>query len=192
MTLTLDLLRHGQTELGGGFRGSIDDNLTTAGWQQMQTATCGRADWDAVISSPLRRCADFAFELARQLNRPLVLEPAFRELHFGDWEGRSAAELMQDQADALGRFWDDPYTFTPPGAEPLADFESRVLSVLAGLQQQRSGQHLLLVTHGGVMRLLLAKARGLAPQALLQVQVEHAQLSRLRCEPGGVLYECPC
>ena len=33
--LTLDLLRHGETELGGGFRGSLDDLLTPLGWQQM-------------------------------------------------------------------------------------------------------------------------------------------------------------
>ncbi|PKL97114.1 MAG: histidine phosphatase family protein, partial [Gammaproteobacteria bacterium HGW-Gammaproteobacteria-9] len=35
MTTRIDLLRHGETEQGGGFRGSLDDALTERGWQQM-------------------------------------------------------------------------------------------------------------------------------------------------------------
>ncbi|BCQ64003.1 hypothetical protein PBOI14_57530 [Pseudomonas sp. Boi14] len=42
MTLYLDLLRHGETELGGGLRGSLDDALTATGWQQMREAVQGR------------------------------------------------------------------------------------------------------------------------------------------------------
>ncbi|EPN49524.1 alpha-ribazole-5'-phosphate phosphatase, partial [Pseudomonas syringae pv. actinidiae ICMP 19096] len=38
MSLRLDLLRHGETELGGGLRGSLDDALTDLGWQQMRSA----------------------------------------------------------------------------------------------------------------------------------------------------------
>ena len=42
MTLRLDLLRHGETELGGGLRGSLDDALTVKGWQQMRDAVVGQ------------------------------------------------------------------------------------------------------------------------------------------------------
>ena len=38
MTVQLDLLRHGETELGGGLRGSLDDALTAVGWEQMREA----------------------------------------------------------------------------------------------------------------------------------------------------------
>ena len=64
MTLYLDLLRHGETELGGGLRGSLDDALTATGWQQMREAVQGRGPWDRVLSSPLQRCARFAQELS--------------------------------------------------------------------------------------------------------------------------------
>lgn len=188
--LTLDLLRHGETELGGGFRGSLDDLLTPLGWQQMREATVQPEQWDAIVSSPLRRCADFAFELAQQCRAPLVILDDLRELHFGDWEGRHASELMVDHADDLGRFWSDPYGFTPPGGEQLALFERRVLRVIEELYQRRAGEHLLLVTHGGVMRLLLARARGLAREGLLQVEVGHGQRLRIQVESAGRLSEC--
>lgn len=192
MSLRLQLLRHGETELGGGFRGSLDDPLTTSGWQQMRARCAGMGDWDRLISSPLQRCAAFAAELASQRGLPLELHAGLRELHFGDWEGRSAAELMEDQADALGRFWADPYGFTPPGGEPLTAFRERVLDSLEQLQQRYSGQSLLLVTHGGVIRLLLAIARGLPEADLLQVEVSHGQLVTLERDARGGLHECPC
>ncbi|WP_313054145.1 alpha-ribazole phosphatase family protein [Pseudomonas lopnurensis] len=176
MSTRIDLLRHGETERGGGFRGSLDDALTARGWQQMREAVDGAGPWEVLVSSPLQRCAAFARELAERRGLPLHLEPDLRELHFGEWEGHSAAELMQTSAEALGRFWADPYGFTPPGGEPLADFEQRVLVALLRLQRRFAGQRLLLIGHAGVMRLLLARDRGLPPARLLEVTVAHGEL----------------
>ena len=189
--LYLDLLRHGETELGGGLRGSLDDALTEHGWAQLRGAVQGAGPWDRLISSPLQRCARFAEELAATHSLPLHLEPDMRELHFGDWEGRSAAALMETDAEALGRFWADPYAFTPPNGEPLLHFEARILAALQRLQQRHAGERLLLITHGGVMRLLLARARGLPRQDLLQVNVGYAQRFRLRLDADGQLAELP-
>lgn len=191
MTLSLELLRHGETEQGGGLRGSLDDALTTAGWAQLRAAVVNAGSWDRLVSSPLQRCARFAEELAAQRRLPLSLEPGLQELHFGAWEGRSAAELMETDAEALGRFWADPYAFTPPGGEPLVDFEARVLAAVQRLQARHAGERLLLVTHGGVMRLLLARARGLPRASLLQVSVGHARRHRLECQADGRLRELP-
>ncbi|MEL7548468.1 MULTISPECIES: alpha-ribazole phosphatase family protein [Pseudomonas] len=189
MTLYLDLLRHGETELGGGLRGSLDDALTATGWQQMREAVQGRGPWDRVLSSPLQRCARFAQELAGQLQLPLSLEPDLQELHFGAWEGQSAAALMETDADDLGRFWADPYAFTPPGGEPVELFSLRVLGAIERLYQACAGQRVLLVSHGGVMRLLLARARGLPRQQLLNVEVGHGALFRLQVASEGRMSE---
>lgn len=160
MTLRLDLLRHGETELGGGLRGSLDDALTDAGWQQMRAAVAGQGPWDRLVSSPLQRCARFAEELGARLALPVSLDPDLQELHFGAWEGQSAAALMATDAEALGRFWADPYAFTPPQGEPVLAFSERVLGAVERLHQRHAGERVLLVSHGGVMRLLLAQARG--------------------------------
>ncbi|WP_367083899.1 alpha-ribazole phosphatase family protein [Pseudomonas sp. HOU2] len=189
MTLRLDLLRHGETELGGGLRGSLDDALTEKGWAQMRAAVVAGGPWDRLISSPLQRCARFAAELGEQLNLPVHLDKDLQELHFGAWEGQSAAALMETDAEALGLFWADPYAFTPPQGEPVSDFAERVLGAVARLHQAYAGERVLLISHGGVMRLLLAQARGLPREQLLTVEVAHASLFALSIEADGVLKE---
>ncbi|MCQ4296364.1 alpha-ribazole phosphatase family protein [Pseudomonas stutzeri] len=191
MSTSIELLRHGETERGGGFRGSLDDPLTPHGWQQMRNAVGDAGPWDILVSSPLQRCAAFARELAAQHGLPLHLEPNLRELHFGDWEGRSAAELMQGSAEALGLFWADPYGFTPPGGEPLAQFEARVVAAIERLQLRFAGQRLLVICHAGVMRLLLARAQGLARERLLEVVVGHGELLPLELAPPAEPAEDP-
>ena len=189
MTLRLDLLRHGETELGGGLRGSLDDHLTERGWQQMHDAVVDAGPWDHLISSPLQRCALFAEALAERLGLALTLERDLRELHFGEWEGRSAAQLMLTDQAALGQFWSNPYLFTPPGGEPVADFSQRVLAAVLRLQVRHAGQRILLIGHGGVMRLLLAQARGLPREHLLQVEVANGALFSLAVAADGGLRE---
>ncbi|MDB6446693.1 MULTISPECIES: alpha-ribazole phosphatase family protein [Pseudomonas] len=189
MTLRLDLLRHGETELGGGLRGSLDDALTAKGWEQMHTAVAQGGPWDRLVSSPLQRCARFAEQLGARLNVPVHLEKDLQELHFGAWEGRSAAALMDTDAEALGQFWADPYRFTPPDGEPVLAFSTRVLAAVDRLHAAYAGQRVLLVSHGGVMRLLLARARGLPREQLLNVEVAHGALFSLRVSSGSVLAE---
>lgn len=189
MTLHLDLLRHGETESGAGLRGSLDDALTARGWSQMRAAVAQQGPWDRLVSSPLQRCARFAHELGARLQVPVTLEKDLQELHFGAWEGQSAAALMDTDAHALGLFWADPYSFTPPDGEPVSDFSDRVLGAVSRLYQAYAGQRVLLISHGGVMRLLLARARGLPREQLLNVEVGHGGLFSLTVEANGVLRE---
>ena len=189
MTLRLDLLRHGETELGGGLRGSLDDALTANGWAQMRAAVMEQGPWDRLVSSPLQRCARFAEELGAQLKLPVTLEKDLQELHFGAWEGQSAAALMETDAEGLGLFWADPYRFTPPEGEPVSAFSDRVLGAVARLHQAYAGERVLLISHGGVMRLLLAQARGLPREQLLNVEVGHGGLFSLHVNAGGTLTE---
>lgn len=189
MSVTLDLLRHGETELGGGLRGSLDDALTPVGWEQMRVAVQGQGPWDRIVSSPLQRCALFAQELAGQLALPVTFDKDLQELHFGEWEGQSAAALMQTDEQALGLFWADPYSFTPPQGEPVLEFSQRVLAAVTRLQQAHAGERVLVVCHGGVMKLLLAQARGLPREQLLNIQVVNGALFELQVDAHGVLSE---
>ncbi|MCP8464265.1 alpha-ribazole phosphatase family protein [Pseudomonas sp. ZM23] len=185
MTLHLHLLRHGETELGGGFRGRLDDALTEAGWSQMRASVGETCRWSALVSSPLRRCAAFAEELATRHGLPLSLDGDLRELDFGHWEGISPATLMESDAQALGRFWSDPYAFPPPGGEPLQAFEARVFNALERLYHAHAGTTVLVVTHGGVMRLLGALAGGLPARRLLEVAVAHGEYLSLEVTRDG-------
>ena len=152
--MILDLLRHGETEQGGGLRGSLDDALTDKGWGQMRDALEGAGPWDVLVSSPLQRCARFA----EQLGMAVQLEADLQELHFGEWEGRSALQIMQAQADELGRFWANPYSYTPPAGEPVAAFAERVLAAVERLRQQQAHDAAMGNQQHALAGMLLAQA----------------------------------
>ena len=178
--MLIGLLRHGVVEGGNRFRGRTDDPLTAAGWEQMWAAVKNDVRWEGIVTSPLRRCAQFARTLARQRSIPLTLDARLAEMHFGSWEGRSAAELMSADPEALARFWDDPAAHTPAGAEPLACFAPRVLEAWNGIVRDHPGRRVLLVTHGGVMRVILCHVLRRPVERLLEFDVGHAALHRVR------------
>lgn len=174
----MHLLRHGETEGAGRYHGSTDIALSARGWQQMRQTTAD-LQWDLVISSPLQRCAAFAAELAQQRQLPYTIEGDLREVHFGAWEGRSATELMQTEPQLLRRFWEDPLTHTPPGGESLQDLQQRVLQAWRRIVARHAGTRVLIVTHGGPIRVLLAARAGMALSQLLSIDVPHAALESL-------------
>lgn len=178
--MRIGLLRHGEVEGGSCFRGSTDHPLSRVGLAQMRAATAADTGWQRVISSPLSRCTEFATEYAAAHGLPLDLEPRLQEMHFGDWEGRTAAELMAADPGALDRFWQAPHRHTPPGGEPLADFQQRVLTAWDERLERHAGEDLLLVTHGGVIRVLLCLVSDHPLERLLDFEVPYAALRRIR------------
>ncbi|MFA7242016.1 MAG: histidine phosphatase family protein [Sulfuricellaceae bacterium] len=178
MSIThISLLRHGETEGGLRYRGSTDDALSLRGWEQMWAAV-GDGEWERIVASPLIRCAAFAQALAERRGIPFEIDERLREMHFGAWEGRTAIEIMAENADALARFWQNPAVYPPPEGEPLADFQARVLA--AWRETVRAGQRVLLVSHGGPIRVVLCEIKPHPVERLLELEVAHAALFAVR------------
>lgn len=185
LVTTIDLLRHGEPEGGHRYRGAIDDPLSQRGWAQLRAVTDGQRPWDVIISSPLRRCADFARRLAEQLELTLELEPGLREMSFGEWEGRTVAEIMAADPLALERFWRDPINHPPRGGEPLAACAARVIAAWNGLLERHAGRHLLLLGHGGVIRLALHHVLEIPLAHIWRLEAPYASFSRVRVYGEG-------
>lgn len=181
---TLDLMRHGEPIGGRKYRGQIDDPLSEKGWMQMRAAVGESAPWTRVVSSPLLRCRAFAESLAAARGLPLTFDARLKEVGFGVWEGKSAAEIEQAAPGTIARFKTDPVNARPAGAEPLADFSARVAAGLEELLTLHAGQHVLLVGHAGVIRMALAWALHIPLEHAYRVEVESASLTRLRFEDG--------
>lgn len=180
MTTFIDLLRHGETENSHRYCGSTDYPLTPLGWTQMWNTIEKNPPnppyWQQIITSPLTRCADFAHALGQRYSIPVTQDARLQEIHFGEWEDQSAAELMQTHADALLRFWQNPLTYPPPKAEHLLDFEARVLSVWYEIQQQFIDKKNLLITHSGVIRVIICHIQQHPVERLLEFEVNHADM----------------
>lgn len=178
-TTTVDLLRHGECEGGAIFRGSLDVSLSETGWAHMHDVAAGYSGWQAVVCSPLRRCRAFAEALAAARDIPLTVDERLHEMRFGDWEGVPIADVWDQHYDAASAWFDDPDANPPPGGEPLSGLRQRTDAALGDCLQQHRGQHILLVTHGGVMRALVGNALAMPPKAINRLDMPWACLTRL-------------
>lgn len=170
---------------GEKYRGHIDDPLSEKGWSQMRAAVADYHPWNAIVCSPLSRCQAFAQELAARHALPCHADPRFMEIHFGEWEGRTAEKLLEEDPQALYRFWSDPLNNTPPGAETLADFEARVIHGWNDLLKDHGNQHVLLVGHAGVIRMIIRHVLDIPLDRMFRLQVALAGISRIRVEGEG-------
>lgn len=181
----IDLLRHGEPVGGRRFRGSRDDPLSYGGWKQMREAVRPFAPWKSIVTSPLRRCAEFATELSGQVGIGSAEWPEFQEMSFGQWEGRTAEALLEEQREAIESFWRDPVKFGPPGGERLSHFSRRIMGAWTRLIEKHAGEHVLLVAHGGVIRVILAESLGMPLPNLFRIEVPYASMSRLQVYGRG-------
>ncbi|WP_281648043.1 histidine phosphatase family protein [Parendozoicomonas sp. Alg238-R29] len=156
-TITVDLLRHGKPEGGKCLLGSTDHSLTEQGWQELRSTASIYSGWNRIVSSPLQRCSAFAENFSKQRGLPLTKLSGWREIDFGLWDGKSYEYLHQAESEALSAFWSDPLNNTPPEGEPVRKFAQRIQSSWQDLINQSSDrEHILLVTHSGVIRQLIA------------------------------------
>jgi alpha-ribazole phosphatase len=172
--VSIHLLRHGDTGQTG-FRGQLDDPLSELGWSQLRAAVEGHG-WDRIVTSPLVRCARFAEELVSARGVPLRVDGRLAEYHFGEWQGVPVAGLAEEQGEALGRFWADPVGNPPPGAETIDAFHARLSAAMDDIAIEAGGARVLVVTHGGAIRLLRCVAEGRPLGDMVSIDVPHASL----------------
>ena len=185
MTITVDMIRHGEPIGGRKYRGQIDDPLSDKGWQQMRDAVADHCPWDSIISSPLLRCAEFANEVAERHKLAVTFAPEFMEIGFGSWEGMTANEIQQQTPGALEAFWRDPVNNRPDGAEPLVGFRKRIESAWVKLLSQHTDQHILIVCHAGVIRMSLQYMLGMPIENVFRIKVSNAGLTRILVDQGS-------
>lgn len=180
----IDLLRHGESQYSHTLRGHLDDELTEKGWQQMQSTIeqVTNQTWDVIVSSSLKRCSCFAEQLAKATELPLLLNDDLKEMYFGDWEGISTQQIYETSPELLANFWQKPTQYCPPRAETLMKFQTRVLKGFQELlvhMQKQNWQHALVVTHGGVIKLLTCLAGQHPLDDLLKMPAELGKLYSL-------------
>lgn len=179
--IIIDLLRHGEPDGGNQvLRGRTDDPLTTVGWQQMSDTIGEHRPWDVIISSPALRCVTFANKLSEHLSIPVKQDKQLWELDLGEWDGMLFSDIQQSDPDLLARFWQDPANVTPPAGEPLPQFQQRILQAWNDLLKNNAGKHLLIIAHGGPIRVIIGHVLGIPLNSLLKLELPYAAISRIR------------
>ena len=141
----------------------------------------------AVVSSDLDRARRTADAIAGPRRR-LPDDPALREMHFGDWELRTAAEIEAADPETARAFWDDPASVTPPGGEHWDALSARVESAVVRLTE--GGGDLVAVAHFGTILSQVQRARGThGPDAFAQA-VRPLSLTRIRIDGAARVVDC--
>jgi alpha-ribazole phosphatase len=185
MTTIIDLIRHGEPVGGRRYRGRTDDPLSEKGWSQMRAAVGDCRGWQQIVSSPLLRCSEFARDLGRKLDIPVSVDERLAELGYGEWEGKTPAELTAHDPDLLLRYRRDPFNNRPPGAENLEGFSARVAAAWRRIGELHRGRHVLVVAHAGVIRMIMAQTLAMPLSHLFRIQVGNAAISRFTVEGEG-------
>lgn len=160
------LIRHAETDLRGTFCGHSDPPLNEKGQSQLQTLIdeLKSCKIDAVYTSDLQRARLTAQAIGQQVGAPLHTNPDLREIHFGAWEGHTWQQI--EQLDhAYAQRWVEEYPHLPaPDGESYKAFHTRVLRAYASIAASRHTSNIAIVTHAGVMQLLLTTLCGRTAQ----------------------------
>jgi broad specificity phosphatase PhoE len=159
---TLLLVRHGETDWNrdGRWQGHSDTHLNDVGREQA-VRVAGELDGvDVVYASDLARARETAEIVAARLGLPVRVDERLRERSFGAWEGKTAPEIEAEFRDAHARW----LAGEGPGAEDaeaFGDFAARVQGFLADMLAAHPDETVLVVAHGGSIRVIQALASGL-------------------------------
>lgn len=177
------LLRHGRTGYSQKYIGSSDVGLSSEGKKQIAEVRTRllQEGITKLIASPMLRCQQSCEIL--DLGIDIEVNNNLREIDFGKWEKKTFQEIVDQDPGKVNQWVADPRNFVFPGGEAVSDFIARVKEVkkhITGFSQDT----LLIVSHGGVIRLLICLLLSLNPDNYLLFDVKKGNFSALELYEG--------
>lgn len=187
---TVLLVRHGRTAantsglLAGRTPGVLLDDV---GREQAVRAgeRLAGVPLAAVVTSPLERCRETARALLDQQARPLeaIVDDAVTECDYGQWQGRSLGELAKEQLWSVVQ--NHPAAVVFPGGESLAAMQARAVAAVRRHDAAVEAEHgpaavWALVSHGDIIKAVLADALGMHLDLFQRLNVGPASVSIVR------------
>ena len=176
-------IRHGETawNVDTRIQGQLDIPLSANGrWQAERLSAALRDEpIKAIYASDLARAWETAQYVAQATGVALTEEIGLRERGFGDFEGKTFAEIAELLPEQSVRWRKRDPAFAPAGGESLIDLTSRVLTAVHRVAAQHPGELIALVAHGGVMDVLYRAATHLDIQAPRTWTLGNAAINRL-------------
>ncbi len=174
------LVRHGQTDwnVEGRWQGHYPTGLNADGYAQAQALAAmlrGRPI-GTVVSSDLPR----AYQTAEAIGAVVGLTPQaderWREFHLGVFQGLTREEIEERYTDEWAAFRADYWGYTVPGGESRRVLQARIVAAWTVLIEQAEGPEVVIVSHGGSIRMLLAALFEGNP-ALAQMHIENTSVT---------------
>jgi len=166
MSLTLYLLRHGQTSLSRQdvFCGSgLDPELTQEGLEMALafTEAYRSNSWTAIFTSELRRTIATAEPLCDALGVAPEMRAGLNEIGYGSWEGLTKDAVDRAYHDDFTNWLADPAWHSPTGGELAVEVARRSQQVVEEITERFSEGSVLVVSHKATIRIILCCLLGI-------------------------------
>ncbi|MBM4146652.1 MAG: alpha-ribazole phosphatase [Nitrospira sp.] len=180
MVTVLYLIRHGETEGAEKrrYKGSIDVPLSENGIRQMELLSAYIPNpLKAVYCSDLQRAIKSAELIAKPHSLNPIIVPSLRERNFGIWEGMSFDEIQLKYPDEFKAWAGNPLQFSPMGGESTFAMSERVLNSLEEIIRNHEGEHVAIVAHGGVNRIIICHLLGIPLENIFRIDQDYGALN---------------
>ena len=161
------LVNHGETDWSQDqrFVGVSDVPLSARGRQQAARLAeyLATAPITAIYSSPLQRALETAAAVAAPHRLQPIVSEGLREMSFGDWEGRTRADVMAEYPAVFGAWTRDPSTVRTPHGETVHEVANRASAAIKEIARAHAGEPVVVVGHQTVNRIVLCQLLGIGP-----------------------------
>jgi broad specificity phosphatase PhoE len=176
-------VRHGETAWNAEQRvqGQLDPGLNEQGREQSRAVARRLAGvkLNAVYSSDLKRAAECGQAIATSHGLEPVLAKELRERHFGALQGYTLAEAAQECGTWYDAWARDRLNQAPPAGETLAEMTERVMEFIWQVVEERPGEKVAVVTHGGPIKALVYEMLGISQPFWRKARVANGSLTVL-------------
>lgn len=131
-----------------------------------------------VVSSDLIRCIATADAVSENRKR-LAHDSDLRELHFGDWEDKTFAQVSESDPDLSMAYWSDPGAHAPPNGESWNTAKARVSAGIDRLIEAHAGKDIIVVAHFGAILTQVQRASGMSAKAALAFKIDNLSVTRI-------------
>lgn len=182
--LDIYLIRHSKPLIAPGIcYGQLDCSVSDDYQEQLNKILTYFSDKKvtAIYSSPLIRCQKLADDLAKKLiNDRVIYNEIFKEINFGDWEGKRWDDIARDDIDEWN---ENRLHFQFPSGETPYQFHERVLhgwnDLIESVSVVTAPKTIILVTHSGVICSLLCRHLELPLENVTDLKVEYASITSI-------------
>ncbi|MBB5692570.1 histidine phosphatase family protein [Muricoccus pecuniae] len=187
MSTTFLLIRHAAHDrVGSTLCGRMPGVTLGEEGRRQSAALAARLEREGIAAlhtSPMERARETAAPVAARLGIEARVNEGVMEIDFGAWTGRSFASLDGDPDWA--RWNEERATARTPGGESMAEAQSRALAELERLRARHAGETVAVVTHGDVIKAVLAHHLGLRLNGIHRFEIAPASISAVAAWDGG-------
>lgn len=188
--MELIFIRHGQTNLNyeGVYQGRVNIGLNNKGEGQINKVSNKIKNFkiDKVYTSPLIRTVQTVEIIIKNNNIDLEIKHDKRimEIDFGLWDTLPYDKVMIGYEKEYNEFLSDYKNFTFPGGESFEDFYNRCVDFISEITKEPSDESILIVAHGGVIRVFLLYLLGLKKEMFYNFSVKQGCYTRVLVYDG--------